>query len=188
MNLIIIGVVVVAVGGAAVLLARTLGAAQSINKKADNISKTGRGINIATDAVIQLNRTNDTAGSILTTAEPLEGKLTKIVDLAKSIDGLGASILSSADRINGTAKEINSTAGTVGETAKGINAVAAEILDVGRRIDNDVRIINQNLDRTIALARAIKGDTGNILAQARAAHQNAACIDRKLGGPSDNHC
>lgn len=187
-NLIVLGVVVVSVGSAAVLLWRTLGAAQRINAKADNISKTGKGINIATDSVVQLKRTNDTAGSILDTATPLEGKLAKIVNLAESVDGLAASILSSAGKINGTAKTINGTAGDINNTAKGINSVAAQILDVGKRIDNDVRLINQNLDRTIALARAIKGDTGNILGQAKAAHQNAACIDRKLGGPSDNHC
>lgn len=187
-NLIVLGVVVVSVGSAAVLLARTMGAAQRINTKAENISKTGKGINTATDAVIQLNRTNDTATSILGTAEPLEPKLQKIVDLANSVDGLAASILSSAGQINGTAKTINGTASTVNSTAKGINSVASQILDVGKRIDEDVRLINVNLDRTIALARAIKGDTGNILGQAKAAHQNACSIDRKLGGPSDNHC
>lgn len=189
-NLVVLGIVLVALGGASVLLARTLRAAQRINIKAENISKTGRGINIATDAVIQLNRTNETAASILETAEPLEGKLTKVVSLAQSIDRLGGSILSSAGRINSTAGDINSTAGDINSTAQGINAEAAAILDVGRRIDRDVRLINENLDATIAVARAIKGDTGNILGQAKEAHQNAACIDRKVGGSSgaDGHC
>lgn len=186
----VLAIVVVSLGGASILLARTLGAARSINAKADRIAKTGRGINIATDSVVQLNRTNDTAGSILNTAQPLEGKLDRIVGLAQSIDRLGASILGSARKINGTAVEINGTATKVGATARGINTVAAEILDVGRRIDRDVRLINENLDVTISIARSIKSDTGNIVVEARKAHQNAACIDRKVGGThgNDGHC
>lgn len=196
-NVVVLGVVVLAVGTAAVLLARTVGAAQRINAKADNIAKTGKGINIATDAVVQLNRTNDTASSILKTAEPLEGKLDQIVKLATSVDGLGKSINSTAGKINSTAKEIGGsavdiggTAGDINSTAKGINSVAAAILDVGRRIESDVTLINRNLETTLALARGIKSDTGNILNQANAAHQNAACIDRKVGGThgNDGHC
>lgn len=189
-NIVVLGVVVLAVGTAAVLLGRTLTAAQRINEKADNIAKTGSGINIATDAVVQLNRTNETASSILTTAKPLEGKLAKIVDLAASIDKLGASINSTAGEINNTAGAINNTAGAINSTAKGINSQAAAILDVGRRIDDDVRQINTNLEPTLALARGIKSDTGNILTQAKAAHRNAACIDRKAGGTrgNDGHC
>lgn len=189
-NLVVLAVVVLAVGTSAVLLGRTLTAAQRINEKAANIAKTGGGINIATDSVVQLNRTNDTAESILNTAKPLEGKLTKIVDLAASIDELGASINSTAGKINNTAGAINNTAGAINSTAKGINSQAAAILDVGKRIDDDVRQINTNLEPTLGLARGIKSDTGNILKQAKAAHQNAACIDRKAGGTrgADGHC
>jgi methyl-accepting chemotaxis protein len=195
-NIVVLGVVVLAVGTAAVLLGRTVTAAQRINEKAGRIAKTGRGINIATDAVIQLNRTNDTAGSILNTAQPLEGKLDKIVTLAQSIDKLGGSINTTAGKINSTAKtiggsavDIGGTAGDINSTAKGINSVVAEILDVARRIDTDVRLINENLEATLALARGIKGDTGNILKQANAAHQNAACIDQKVGSTGrDQHC
>lgn len=186
-NVVVLVVVLAAVGVASILLFKTLGAAQRINDKADNISKTGQGINIATDAVVQLNRTNETAGSILTTAEPLEGQLDEIVGLAKSIDGLGKSILSTAGRINSTARTVNGTAGEIDSTAKGINSTAAQILDVARRIDNDVRIINETVDTTIGLARAIKSDTGNILGQARRAHNNACDIDQSVGG-GDGHC
>lgn len=182
--------VVAALGGATVLLARTMNAAQSINAKAERIAQTGRGINTATDSVVQLNDTDEIANSILDTAEPLEGKLAEIVSLAQSIDGLAASINATAGDINSTAGTINSTAGAINSTANGINAEAAEILDVANRIDADVAQINTNLDATIALARAIKGDTGNIVTQARDAHANATCIDNKVQGPesNDGHC
>lgn len=186
---IVLVVVLAAVGVSAVLLARTLGAAQSINKKAENIAQVGQGINTATDSVIQLTRTNETAGSILNTAEPLEGQLDQIVALAREVSDLAVSINGTAGDINGTAGTINSTAATVGNTANGINGQASGILAVARRIDADAKQINRNLDDTIALARAIKGDTGNILATAGSIHQNAACIDAKVpGGTSDGHC
>ncbi len=177
-NIVVIVVVVAAVGVAAILLARTLGAARSINDKADRISKTGRGINIATDSVVQLNRTNDTASSILRTAQPVEGKLDRIVSLARSVDGLAKSINTTAGRINNTARTVGGTATTIGGTASGINAVASQILDVGRRIDRDVELINGRLDTTIGLARRVKRDTGNILAQARRARSTARDIDQ----------
>lgn len=196
-SLLVLVVVLGAVGVSAVLLGRTLTAARSINDKADRIAQTGQGINTATDAVVQLTRTNELAGSILETADPLEGLLAEIVALAQSVDGLASSINSTAGGINGTAKEINSTAGgiggsasTIGDTARGINSEAAGILDVARRINGDVVQINADLDDTIGWARAIKGDTGNVLSTAQSIHKSAACIDRKAGGTrgADGHC
>lgn len=196
-SIITLVVVLTAAGVSAALLASTMSAAQDIKAKAHNIARTGQGINIATDSVIQLDRTNQTAASILGTAEPLEGKLAQIVDLAAEINELAGSIDGTAGRINTVAGAINDTAGTINRTAgainataNGINAEAAEILDVAQRIDADVRQINLNADRTIELAGAIRGDTGNIVTQARAAHQTAACIDQRLGGQAgaDGHC
>lgn len=189
-SIIALGVVLLATGTAAALLARTMNEAVSINDKAAAISEAGQGINTATDAVIQLNRTNETAGSILSTAEPLEGQLSEIVALAKDIDKLGKSINGTAGTINETAGQINNTAGTIGSTAGGINSEAAEILDVAERIDFDVAQINKNLDTTIGIAERILGDTGNIITQARNAHTNACNIDAKLNGEqsSDGHC
>jgi methyl-accepting chemotaxis protein len=198
------------------LLARTTRAATRINAKAERIAQTGQGINIATDSVIQLNRTNETAKSILATATPLESKLGEIVGQAQSVDGLAksidgtagtinatggrinttaAEINATAGRINKTAKDVNNTAraiagnagsinasaGKINATAKDINAQAAAILNVARRINDDVAQINKNLDGTIGLANAIKGDTGNILGEAQTAQEYADCIDKRIG-------
>jgi methyl-accepting chemotaxis protein len=222
-NAMVLGIVLVAAAVSAVLLLRTMNAADRINDKAMNIAQTGRGINIATDSVIQLNRTNEAAGSILESATPLEGKLSEIVTLAQAVDGLAGSIdgnatainatagdilgtagriNASAGEINGTAKKINGTAGAIGDsakkiggsagtinaTAKGINAEAVDILDVARRIDKDVRLINENLDVTIGLVNDVKKDTGDVLKQAQAAQRNASCIDVNTGGLNDGHC
>jgi len=172
--------VVIVVAIAVVLLQRTASTAESINAKADNIAKTGRGINTATDAVLQLDTTNKLAGSILETAKPLEGKLAEIVRLAQDVDGLAGSINGTAGTINQTAVAINGTAGTIGQTANGINGTASGILDVAKSINAGVIQINKNLEGTLAIAGRIKGDTGNILVQALTAHKEAACISGGL--------
>jgi len=227
-SVIVLVVVVSVVGIAAVLLARTVQEAQAINSKAQNIATTGRGINTATDSVIQLTRTNDLARSILKSARPLDTQLGGIVSTAQGIDGLAGSINSSAGSINSTAGSINSTAGSINDSAgrintsagsinsaagainstagsintsagrinksagsindsaTGIDSTAGSILGIARRIDTDVRLINTNLNVTLSLVTAVKGDTGNILGQAGGANDTAACIDRKVKGQSGN--
>jgi len=252
-SVIVLVVVVVVVGAAAILLARTVQEAQTINSKAQNIATTGRGINTATDSIIQLTRTNELARSILKSARPLDSQLGGIVSTAQGIDGLAGSINSSAGSINTTAGSINTTAGSINDsagsindsagsinsaagvinstagsinisagrinstagsintsagainnsagrinnsvrrintTAGRINSVAGSILGVARQIDTDVRLINTNLDVTLSLVTAVKGDTGNILVQAGGANDTAACIDRKLFGQAgdDGDC
>jgi type II secretory pathway pseudopilin PulG len=99
--ILIVGVLVI--GIAAALLARTLAAAQSIDKKAQTIAVNTNKINVATDSVIELNRTNELASSILSSTKPLQGLLNTIDATARDIAGL--------------AKSINTTAGTIKATA-----------------------------------------------------------------------
>ena len=225
-------VALLALGVATWLLVRVLDAASSINAKAATIARNGRGINIATDSVIQLSRTNRIAASILRSAQPLSGKLTLIVDRAHGINGTAGSIYTTAGTINttaggiyktagaingtagsingtagsikgtagtingtagainGTAGAINGTAGRIDSTARGINGRAAQILDVSTKIDTDVKLINVFLVQSIGIASRIRGDTGNIVVQARLAHHFAACIDKKVAGMNgnDGHC
>ncbi len=215
-NMVVVAVVVVAGLLSVVLLARTTAAANRINHKADRIAQTGRGINVATDSVIQLRRTNETAASILGSAKPLEAKLAEVVTLAQGIDGLAGSINGTGAKINGTVGEIggsatkinktakdinrsataieghagsiNGSAVKINATAKDINAQAAAILDVAKRIDADVAQINKNLDTTLPLVQGVKGDTGNILGEAQAADHYAHCIDNRLSTPPDPTC
>ena len=210
-NLVTVAIVAVAFSTVVILLQRTTSTANSIDAKAKHIARTGQGINVATDSVIQLNRTNETAASILTTAQPLQGQLDQIVHVAQSIDGHAGSILGTAKTINGTGSTVNGTAGTINKTAKAINATAgdihatalaidgtagkingtakdinaqaAAILDVAKRINADVGAINQSIDTTLGIVSGVKGDTGNILGQAQLADKLAKCIDQRLGTP-----
>ena len=95
---------------------------------------------------------------------------------------------SSAD-VDATTKTVGATTAALNATAKGINASLAGLLDVSKKIDHDVTLINQRLDTGLALDRALKADTGNLLAQVNLTQRYAACIDRKvLGSGADEHC
>ncbi len=170
-------VVLVVVAAAALLLQRTASTAISINKKAENIAQTGRGINTATDAVLQLDVTNQRAGSILASAQPLQGQLNEVIRLAESINGLAGSINGTAGSINGLANSINGSATRINNIAGGINRDATSILALARDIENGVALINRNLDTTIDLATRIHADTSTIVGQAQRADHLAAEIN-----------
>ena len=160
-NGVVIAVVVVAALVSVSLLARTARAANRINHKAENIARTGQGINTATDSVIQLTRTNETAGSILNSAKPLEGKLAQVVTLAQSVDGLAKSI-------NGTAGTINSTGGTINGTASAINGSAVKINGTAKTINGTAKAISGHANSINGSATAINATAGAINAQAAA--------------------
>ncbi len=197
--ILVVGVLVI--GIAAALLARTLAAAQSIDKKAQAIAGNAGKIDVATNPVIELNRTNELAASILQSAKPLQGLLNTADATARDIDGVAKSINTTAGTINGTAgtingtattingsardingsvATINGTAATINSTAKGIDNRAAAILDVAQRIDVDAANINDALARTVVIARNIRIDAGNIIGQAINIEFTSRCIDAKL--------
>ena len=158
------------------LLIRTTTLASQINGKSTSIAKTGRGINTATDAILQLAQTNQLGTSILETSKPLVPTLAKVVDVAKSIDGLSASINNTADDVNGT--------------AKGINGTASAIIATANSIDNGVETINRNVDTLTSIAKSVKADVDTIVGQGQLAQKLGSCIDSGLpaGSTADGHC
>ncbi|MEJ7765672.1 MAG: hypothetical protein WKF86_09270 [Acidimicrobiales bacterium] len=168
---------------AVVLLTRTLLEARSINAKASNIAQTGRGINASTDAIIQLNTTNELGDSIEGTAQPLVGQLNTVIGLAKSIDAKATTIKDSALTINSTAKTIGNSGSSINASAKGIEGQLAVIDPQIASIRAGVATINRNVDTTIGIAGAVRTDVANILNQTVRGPDglltNAACIDNK---------
>lgn len=144
---------VVAIGIAAALLARTLAAAQSIDKKAEAIAVNAGRINVATNSVASLNRTNELAASILQSTKPLQGQLDKVDATARDIAGLAKSINSTAGTINTTAGTINRTAGTIDNSARDIAS------NVGT-INRTVGTINNTAGGIAANAGTINGIAG----------------------------
>ena len=176
---------------AVALLTRTWVNLRNINAKASNIAQTGRGINASTDAIIQLNTTNDLGNSIEETAKPLQGQLNTVIGLAKSIDSKATSITNSALTINGTAKTIGGSGSSINASAVGIERNTSAIVPIAQSIRGGVVTINQNVMTTIGIAEAVRTDVRNILGEAREAVHNGACIQNKtsLGAiPKDPDC
>jgi len=186
-SVIVLVIVVAVVAIASILLARTVQTAQAINAKAQRIAKNGRGINKSTDSVIQLNKTNDLARSILTSATPLQGQLAGIVGTANRINGLAGSINSTALRINSTASSINSSATNINAAATSINGSASSILTSAGSINNNAGSINNsagsinNSARNVNTSvRSIRTNAKSILKTARVADVDVQLINRNI--------
>jgi uncharacterized protein YoxC len=125
---------------------------------------------------------NGTVGRLLTSANGMSAT-------AGDINASTKRIAASSAEVDGTTKKVADTTRALNTTAKGINTSLAGLLDTARKIDNDVKLINQRLDTGLALDKALKLDTGNLLAQVALTQRYAACLDRKLGGSgADSHC
>jgi ABC-type transporter Mla subunit MlaD len=186
-SVIVLVIVVAVVGIAAVLLAKTVQNAQSINTKAQHIAKVGTGINEDTDSVVQLTRTNQLATSILGSADPLEGQLNGIVSTAKSINNLATSINGtagaingSATTINGTATDINSSAGDINSAATSINNSAGSINSSAGAINQRARTINASAASINTSANSIDSLAGSILVTGKRVDTDVSLINRNL--------
>ena len=200
-SVVILVVGVLVIGIAAALLARTLAAAQSIDKKAQTIAGNAGNIDVATNSVIQLNRTNEVAASILQSAKPLQGLLITADSTARDIDGLAKSIngyggnhqrhgrddqrhcrddqqyresRSTATSGPSTAPPSRSTAPLRASTAGPRPSLMSPTASTSTR-----RTSTTLLSRTVVIARNIKIDSGNILNQAiRAERRLGASMPR----------
>jgi methyl-accepting chemotaxis protein len=145
-SVVILVVGVVVLGITAALLARTLAAAQSIDNKAQAIAGNAGNINVATDSVASLNRTNELATSILQSAKPLQSQLDTVAATARDIDDVAKSINETAGNINATAGTIDHTAGTINDTARDIATSLDSISRTAGTIDNTTGDIAANVE------------------------------------------
>ena len=145
-SVVILVVGLVVIGITAALLARTLAAAQSIDNKAQAIAENTGNINVATDAVASLNRTNELATSILQSAKPLQGQLNTVAATARGIADAAKSINETAGNINATAGTIDRTAGTINDTARDIATSVDTISRTAGTIDNTTGNIAANVE------------------------------------------
>lgn len=149
--------------------------AQSIDATAGNIQASAASIDSSARAI------NGTVYAIDTDAASINGSAVRVNGLVGSID-------STAARIDGLAGAILGTAGTINTRVAGVRTPVSALVPVTVRIRHDVEQINRNADVTIALARSIHSDTGNILDEAHGTRGAAACIDEKLNGGADPDC
>jgi septal ring factor EnvC (AmiA/AmiB activator) len=180
------------------LLWRTASNADAIQHRTHRIAASARGVNTYTDALLQLDRTNAAAASILLSVLPTNEALDQVQARAKEINALLASIRDSSGSLDTSSGAINKAAASISDqlrtlgvtgdqlrsSAEGINTDAARILAELTAIAKGVSLINGDLSVTRAVLAAILADTGNIdTATTRTAHLSA-CIDAGLnGGP-----
>jgi methyl-accepting chemotaxis protein len=128
-------------------------------------------------------------GAINTTLAQLLATANGMNATAGDINTSTKKIAASSAELAGTTQEVATSTGTLNATAKTINAHLADLLDTTRKLDGDVVEINKRVDIGLALDRAIRIDTGNLLAQVVFTQHYVACIDRKvLGTGADSHC
>jgi hypothetical protein len=180
------------------LLWRTASNAAGIQHRTHRIAASARGVNTYTDAILQLDKTNASATSILLSVLPTNEALDRIQARSKDINALLASIRDSAGSLDTSTGSINTASASLADqlralgvtgdqlrtSAEGLNADAARILTSLTAIAKGVSLINGDLSVTRAVLAAILADTGNIdTATKRTAHLSA-CIDAGLnGGP-----
>ncbi len=143
--------------------------AKDVNGQATSINGSAKSINGSAKSI------NGTAGGINGSAKSINGTAGSINGTAKSING-------TAGGINGNARAINGSAGAINGTAGGINREAAGILTTAQSLNRGVFLINAALDETIVIAGQIRGDTGNIVAQAELARKQSGKICRGVNG------
>jgi uncharacterized protein YoxC len=125
---------------------------------------------------------NGTVAQLLATANGMSAT-------AGDINASTKKIATTAAEVAGTTHDVSKTTGTLNATAKGIHAHLAELLDTTRKIGFDVAEINKRVDFGLALDRAIRIDTTNLLGQVLLTQRYVACIDRKvMGTGADEHC
>ncbi len=180
-----------------------------INTATDSISQLVKTNKIASSILDTAEPLAPTLTKIVARAKSINSDASSIDSLASTILSTAGTINTSATTINGTASEINNTAGeingtakaidsvaggindvagTINRTAKNINATAGPgsgILGIARIIDNDAATIVQGLTETLATAKGIKSDSGDILGDATVIKDTASCIDvnANLGSP-----
>jgi hypothetical protein len=180
------------------LLWLTAHSAAQIQHRTSRISSSARGVNTYTDAILQLDRTNAAAASILLSILPTNEGLDQIQARATDINALLASIRTSTGSIDSSSRAMNTATGSISDqlrglgvsgdrlrtTATGLNADATRILAQLTAISRGVSLIDADMAVTRAVLAAILADTGNIdTATKRTAHLTA-CIDAGLnGGP-----
>ena len=161
--------VIIVVAVTVFFLLRTLLLGLSINEKAEKIAKTGRGSNTATDAILQLDRTEGFGRTIHESTEPLEGKVNRIVAQAQSIDN--------------TASSINASAINIGGSAGAIGGSVADIQRLARLVDRDAALINRNVAAVNSTARTIDRDLDSVRGALATTEAHASRISGSIAGP-----
>ena len=149
---------------AVIQLTRVTLAAKQIDDRVVSITETTPAIDATLDNVPKLNETDATAKAILEAATPLTGHLDSVIGSAGNIDNTVSEILSTAQTINGTVTSIGGLVDSIQSTVNNIESSTRGIDSVVPQIRQGVITINNQADIVIDLARNIRADLDNVLA------------------------
>lgn len=180
LNVVVLAVVLGATGTTGVLLARTMRATDRINDKAAVIAAMGQGINVATDSIIQLTRTNETASAVLESTQPLAGDLATMLAEAKALDALSGSIDDNTGVINATVARLLATARTMNGTADDINGTTKQIDGSSRDIETTTRQVGGTTDALLATTQGINASLADLLDAAKKIGVDVGLINGRL--------
>lgn len=180
------------------LLYRTESNAAQVGRDTQRIAASGRGINENTDAIVQLNTTNQVAASILASLSSINTNLSGVNSAARSIaDKSGSirtsttSIADSSHAIDGSQREIaehvgaiSTSVGQINTSLRGVNENAASILTAALSIQRGVALISSNLATTRIITNQILAEARDIGTHVKVTNHEAKCINNGLnGGP-----
>jgi uncharacterized protein YoxC len=180
LNAVVLLVVIGATTLTGVLLARTMRATDRINAKTKAIARTGQGINTATDSVIQLSRTNELAGSILASTQPLAGDLAAMVDQAKELDSLSGSLDTNTAAINATVAQLLATANGMSATAGDINASTKKIAATSAEVAGTTNEVSKSTGVLNATAKGIHAHLAELLDTTKKLAADVAEINKRV--------
>jgi uncharacterized protein YoxC len=180
LNVVVLLVVIGATTLTGVLLARTMRATDRINAKTKAIARTGQGINTATDSVIQLSRTNELAGSILASTQPLAGDLAAMVDQAKALDSLSGSLDTNTAAINATVAQLLATANGMSATAGDINASTKKIAAMSAEVAGTTNEVSKSTGVLNATAKGIHAHLAELLDTTKKLAADVAEINKRV--------
>ena len=180
LNFVVLLAVIGATALTAILLARTMRATDGINLKTKTIARTGQGINTATDSVIQLSRTNELAGSILGSTQPLAGDLASMLEQARALDALSGSLDTNTAAINGTVARLLATANGMSATAGDINTSTKKIAATSAEVAGTTNDVSKSTGTLNTTAKGIHAHLAELLETTKKLGYDVSEINKRV--------
>lgn len=169
----VLAVVVGVLTAVTALLALTLFTTQRIEAKTERIALTGRGINTATDSIVQLRRAHRSLAAILNSTAPIAAKVHRVANLVRSIQRTTLSLRGSATETETSVRRMRAAAARIDASADSLSGSTPRIQDSARNLD-------RALEAILASMIAVGTGTARIDAVAAGVAGVAARIDRDL--------
>lgn len=162
------------------LLALTLVTTRRIEAKTERIALTGRGINTATDSIVQLRRAHRSVAAILDATVPIAAKVERIAQLVRSIQTITLSVRSSARGIETSVTGMRPAAASIQASADSLSGSIEGIHDTARETDRALGGILASMIAVGARTTRIDAVTAGIAGVAAGIDRDISIINLEL--------